>query len=165
MARWGHQWRSHRFRDFGDHKTAAIDVQGVVLVGAAERGGEVLAHEIPVQPGDRSTAHLQPFHHEPIGDNGRAGAGQTGEEDGQSLAMAGHIAALELGRHFGAGEPVGNLPPLGSFCHAGRFSKVTLLRYTGAGLSRDDPSDGRQFLMNQLIAATPHQSHDVWHIF
>jgi hypothetical protein len=93
------------------------------------------------------------------------GAGQAGEEDRNSLEMSWHVAPLELRSHFGKGEPAGSLPTIGIFCHTGRFSKVTLLRYIGASLLRYDPSDRGQFFVNQLIAATPQQSPYVWHIF
>ena len=77
--------------------------------------GEVLAHEVAVEQGDRPAADLQQLDQQRVGEGRLAGAGEAGEEDREALPVrARRVAARQLALDLREGEPGRDLAPRAS---------------------------------------------------
>ena len=78
-----------------------------------ELRGQMLAHEVAVEQGDRAAAHLEQLDHQRVGDRRLAGSREAGEEHREPLLVARAVGLAELGNDIGEGEPLGDIPSVG----------------------------------------------------
>lgn len=88
------------------------DVLIAVFVGEPELGAELLSDVIAVQKSDGAATVLEEGGVEGVGDRRLSGAGEAGEEDGESLGLAWGVALAEDLDDLGEGEPCGDLDAL-----------------------------------------------------
>ena len=76
-----------------------------MLLGESEFARQVLAHQIAVEQSDRTSAHLEEFGDQSVGDGRFARSRKPGKENGDALFVPRRIAAAQFLHHFGIGEP------------------------------------------------------------
>ena len=84
------------FGDLGGHVPDALDVEVAVRAREAELRRQVLPHFVPVEQGHGPSPDFQQLHQEPVGDRRLAGAGETGEEDGEPLFLPRGMSPAQL---------------------------------------------------------------------
>src|SRR5713101_227394 len=92
-------------RDLGSNIANAADVDVAMLLGESEFARQVLAHQIAVEQSDRTSAHLEEFGDQSVGDGRFARSRKPGKENGDALFVPRRIAAAQFLHHFGIGEP------------------------------------------------------------
>src|SRR5580704_18613924 len=95
--------------DFRGNVADAPDVNVAVLLGKAELGRQMLAHQVAIQQGDRTSTGLQELGEQNVGDGRLTGTRKSGEEDGHALFGPGRETAAQFSDDFRVGEPGGNL--------------------------------------------------------
>ena len=94
-----------RLSDVGSNVSDTLDRGVSVLLGVTEVGGKVPPELITIKGGDGTATVLQESDGQSGSDGGLSGARETGEEDGETLPVAGRVGSPENLDHVGEGEP------------------------------------------------------------
>jgi len=91
------------------HEADAVDVLLAVLAGEAKLGGQLGADGVAKKEGDAAAALLVEGDVQRARNGVLAGVGVAGEEDGETLLVAGRVGLAEDANDLGVGEPLGDL--------------------------------------------------------
>ena len=80
-----------------------------MLFRESEFRRKMLAHQVAIEQGHRTSTNFQELRHQDVGDGRLARTRKAGEEDGHALLGARRKAAPQFLNHFRIGEPGGNI--------------------------------------------------------
>src|SRR5580658_2568129 len=91
------------FCDLGTNIADAPDVDVAMLLGESEFARQVFAHQIAIEQSDGTSAELQKFRDQRVGDRRFARPRKPGKENGNALLVSRRIAAAQFLHDFGIG--------------------------------------------------------------